>query len=184
MTAPLQGNSYYFWVLGRAALSPLFLSGSQSLVLAQQPHLSSPTWAGQVPVLCWDAQRGLGRVPGAEVRGPKVVGEGPGQISGLPGSSGTVPRGWAGRASSLAVANAWHSSGISGTVPHERGNQKYLLPREAQRVTGTYPALPDEALAGEALSHQSGAQLWLQLRCEHGAGSSAGGKALQVAEAD
>lgn len=46
-------------------------------------------------------------------------------------------------------------------------------------MTGMCPALSHEAvtLPGEALSHQSWAQLRLQLRCECGAGSSAGGMA-------
>lgn len=39
------------------------------------------------------------------------------------------------------VANAWHSSCISGTAPRQPGNQKYLVPREAPRVTGTDLAL-------------------------------------------
>lgn len=115
--------------------------------------------------------------------------------SGCLGQWGRVPRGWGGAwgrspGSALqlrhgaagwgwAVANAWHSWCISGTVLCERGNQEYLLPREAQRVTGMCPALSHEAvtLPGEALSHQSWAQLRLQLRCERGAGSSAGGMA-------
>lgn len=46
-------------------------------------------------------------------------------------------------------------------------------------MTGMCPALFHEAvtLPGEALNHQSWAQLRLQLRCERGAGSSAGGMA-------
>lgn len=64
-------------------------------------------------------------------------------------SAATVLRGRAGRASSPAVANAvanaWHSSCISVSVPRERGNQKYLSQREAQRASGTYPAPSDKA---------------------------------------
>lgn len=40
------------------------------------------------------------------------------------------------------------------------------------------------ALAGEVLSHQSWAQLWLRLRCECGAGPLQVERALQVAEED
>lgn len=82
MTAPLQGTSYYFWVLGCVDCLLLFLPGSQASVLAQLPHLSSPTWAGQVPVFWWEAvPRGA---PGAVGKGPKVVGKGSGRSLGSP----------------------------------------------------------------------------------------------------
>lgn len=115
VAAPLQGNSCYFWVWGRVALSPfvppwLPVLGAGAAAPSLLPHLGT---AGSL--LRWEAvPRGA---LGECLRGPKGWGRVPGRSLG----SGTVPQGGAGLgcASSPAVANAWHSSCISGTAPRQ-----------------------------------------------------------------
>lgn len=149
--------SYYFGVFGFCCI----VSFSSSLAPSAWCWRSCPISA--IPPGQWP--RGSGWVSGQCPRGSGWWGMAR-RISGLPGQLRH------GAGMGRDVANAWHSSCISGTAPRLRGNQKYLVPREARRVTGTGPALSEEAL-----SLQSWAQPCLQLRCEHGAGSCAGGEA-------
>lgn len=110
----------------------------------------------------WKGPEAVGKGPGAVGKGPGAVGRGPGQSSGLRAGRGgdalPVP--------SPATAGARHSWCISGSVPREPGNQKYLLEREARGVSGIYPAPSDEAVARESLSHRSRARLHPMLWCE------------------
>ena len=149
MTAPLRRTGYYFCLSVVLLQLLLFLSGSRSLALAQLPPIPARL-PGQRGCLHPSVSRSGG---GKHPRGSPGEclgrwGRVPGQSSRRPVGccgSATALRGRAGPASSPAVANAWHSSCISGSVPRERGNQKYLLQREAQRASGTYPAPSDEA---------------------------------------
>lgn len=166
VTAPLRRIGYYFCLSVRAASAPFVpLWLLVPVAGADAPAPSSPTWAVWVPASPsgWgkhplgsmgDAGGGGERDLGVLGKGPRDAGQKslgcwgrvPGQSSCHPvgrHGSGTGLRG--GHASSLAVANAWHNSCISGSVPRERGNQKYLPQREAQRAAGPHPAPSEEA---------------------------------------
>lgn len=157
MTAPLQRTRYYFCLSAVLLRLLLFPSGSWSLALVQLPRPSARA-----------GQRGRGNARGSlgerwgRGEGTGAVGRGPGQSSrlrtGRGGDALPVP--------SLAAAGARHSWCISGSVPREPGNQKYLLEREARGVSGIYPAPSDEAVARESLSHRSRARPHPVLRCE------------------
>lgn len=137
----MQGTSYYFWVLGCVALSPfvppwLPVLGAGTATPSQLSHLgrAGTRSAGrQCP----------GGAPGAVGKGPKVVGKGPGRSLGSPQPLQLRQDGLA-----VPAARLWQMPGIARvflSLSSRRGNQKYLLPREARRVTGRYPALSDGA---------------------------------------
>lgn len=94
-----------FWAVLHCLL--LFLSGSHSSMLAQQPRLHCPTWAVQVPVLRWEAvPRGLWVGAWGSGEGSQGGGEGPeAELRAQPCSSGMVLRDGDGR---------WQMPGIAG----------------------------------------------------------------------
>lgn len=106
MAAPLQGNSFYFWVLGCVALSPfvpLWLPFLNAGAAAPSPlsHLGS---AGACAQVGGSAQRALGAWGSGE--GSQGGGEGPGaDLRAQPCSSGMVLRDGDGR---------WQMPGIAG----------------------------------------------------------------------